>query len=190
MSDFLQTLEADLVEAMRRRAEPRSLLRRLLFPHRRLQSPVPVVAVVAALVIAVIAGVRVDGIRDGKELAPGTSTAYDGTYARSSGPFQLLLAGGRYTLLRCSGADCAFDIGDRGVRGGPKVRTGTFTVRGTTAVVAGDATCRAGGAPLVGRYRMLREGDRVLFSLIEDRCRGRLDVLDRGEWTTTTEGAR
>lgn len=183
MSDFLDGLERDLVKAMRKQEARRAPLGLVLprFPWRPLAGMAAVVAA-AVLAITVVAGRPGDSDRETPASAAVARLLADGTYARGAGDFQLIVSGGRYEILRCNGRDCGFDIFDEGVRGAPKVRTGAIERRGDLATFSADVTCRSGGPPVRGVYRVISRAGGVRFDPVSDPCGGRAAALGRSTW--------
>jgi hypothetical protein len=166
MSDFLNGLERDLVDGMRRH-ESRSMLARILALPARVRWPHLLIAAGAAAAVLVIAFVELPSIGAGGGDIAVRTVALGGTYERDG--FQLLVADGRYTL--------------RGVAGANKVRTGRIAVDRGLATFSFDATCLSGGLDHGGIYRLRQITRGTVFELISDRCRSRANVLTGSSWS-------
>ena len=164
MSDFLDGLERDLVEAMRRHESRPEIARRLALPGRVAWPQV----VVAAAVVALLALVAVTGLPSigggGGEVAVRVPLLTGGTYERAG--YQLIVGGDHYSL----------------VRRGARLRTGLVSVTGKEAVFSQDATCLSGGIDHGGTYRLRQTGRALVFEPVTDICSSRAQLL-RGAWT-------
>ena len=181
MSDFLNGLERDLVEAMRRYESRPEIARRLPVP-RRIAWPRLAMAAAAIAVVAVVAtsGVPLIGGGGGGEVAVRVPLLTGGTYERVG--YQLIIGDSRYSLIRCQGRDCGFDIFEGGVGGANKVRNGVVDVEGNRAVFTQDATCLSGGLDHGGTYRLRQTGRALAIELVTDICKSRARAL-QGTWT-------
>lgn len=178
MSDFLDGLERDLVEAMRRHESRPSLWRRLLeglrlsWPRGLAMAAIVAAAVLVAAVVRSLPGTD----REMPATPPGLSIVLpDGEYVGDS--HHLLLTDGRYTLVRCRGRDCAFDVFDGGAGRGTKLLLGAVALRGGQVFFSKDASCLEGGLDAGGTYRVRRSSGQLRLQLVRDSCRERVQAL-------------
>ena len=182
MSDFLDGLERDLVEAVRRHEARPEIARRLSLPTRVAWPRVAAVAAAVALValVAVTGVPSIIGGGGGGEVAVRVPLLTGGTYERSG--YQLIVGGDRYSLIRCNGSDCGFDSFQNEVKGANRVRNGVLSISGNRAVFTQDQTCLSGGLDHGGTYRLRQSGRALVIELVNDVCTSRAQAL-RGAWT-------
>ena len=181
MSDFLDGLERDLVEAMRRHEARPELARRLPVPTRVAWPRIAAVAAAAALLalVAVTGVPSIIGGGGGGEVAVRVPLLTGGTYERAG--YQLIVGDNRYTLIRCNGTDCGFDAFRNEVTGTNRVRTGVVSIDKNEAVFTQDQTCLSGGLDHGGTYRLRQTGRALVIELVNDVCRSRAQALS-GTW--------
>ncbi len=166
MSDFLDGLERDLVEAMRRHEARPQIARRLPLPTRVAWPRVAAVAVAVAL-LALVAVSGVPSIIGGgtrNETAVRVPLLTGGTYERAG--YRLIVGKDRYSVVRSP----------------DDVRTGVVSIKGNEAAFTQDQTCLSGGLDHGGTYRLRQTGRALAIELVNDICTSRAQAL-RGAWT-------
>ena len=170
MDQFTDDLRRELRRAALRE-EQRTALPRLRVPAGLL----PRVAVAACTLLIAFTGITALRTGGEREAAVDTAVLPAGVYGADLFPagqpdeavrYELRIGRGRYELRA----------------GGALERAGSLSVERDVASFGSDGACGSRDRG-IGLYRVLRDGDRVTFRVIDDPCEGRASVLTSPDWT-------